>query len=231
MRPTARWFLPLTLLAIGCSSAVGPSRSSDGASLSPDLAAPRGGPERADGALPVDTASDSRINAPDAGKDLSATAPPDTAGPGDAPPSIGGCRPGGKGFDTSTAGVAVDLATCLAWQREDPPKPMGACLIARDSEAKLCFSEATRYCQTLMLGGQSGWRMPTQAELRTIVVGQSYPAVDKTTFPQTLLSLYWTSEQHGEKVLCLDFSNAGTANPNIGPDGPQGVRCVRGPVP
>jgi hypothetical protein len=33
----------------------------------------------------------------------------------------------------------------------------------------------------------------------------------------------------GEKVVCLDFANAGMVNNHVGPDGPQGVRCVRSP--
>lgn len=34
----------------------------------------------------------------------------------------------------------------------------------------------------------------------------------------------------GSKIACLDFSNAGMLNEQIGPDGPQALRCVRGPV-
>jgi hypothetical protein len=169
-----------------------------------------------------------------------ASGAPDTGGAPDtaamAPDAADGPRApvtcqGGTGFDTSELAVAVDRATCLAWQRLDPPKAFGACQIPTDSPAKLCWSEATAYCHALRLDGHADWRLPTAAELHSIVLAEAYPAVNAQVFPQTLLSLYWTSDLMGAKVVCVDFSNGGMRNDHIGPDGAQGVRCVRGPLP
>jgi hypothetical protein len=141
------------------------------------------------------------------------------------------CAAGGSGFDTAVAGIALDRKTCLAWERQDPVRDVSGCpLKIRDSESKLCFSEATKYCAALRLDGKADWRLPTVKELQGIVVSGNAPALDKATFPQAILSIYWSAEQSASKVIGVDFSNAGMVNPNIGPDGPQGLRCVRGPV-
>jgi hypothetical protein len=154
----------------------------------------------------------------------------DAAAPSDAGGGGGPCAAGGAGFAT-TPGTAVDRRTCLAWERQDPERDVSGCpLSIRDSNSKLCFDEATKYCAALRLDGQADWRLPAVAELQTIVVPTSAPAVDRAVFPQAVLSIYWTSERKGEKVVGLDFSNAGMVNDHIGPDGPQALRCVRGPV-
>jgi hypothetical protein len=208
-------------IALGCGVLAGcgaKTTPADGpAPAIADTATDVGAPDVRD--VAGDTRGDVAPAGPDAGVER-AGAPPD--GPSSAP-----CT-GGTGFDTTITGVALDRASCLAWERNDPPRDKGPCLIARDSEAKLCFEAAVAYCAALRLDGKSDWRLPTTAELRTIVVPTAYPAVDKTIFPQALISLYWTSERNGEKVICLDFSNAGMLNDHIGPDGPQGLRCVRG---
>jgi Protein of unknown function (DUF1566) len=168
---------------------------------------------------------DSVATNPPRGADASSDSGPQSDAAPTGPP--GSCIPGGNGLDTGVPGVALDGATCLAWQRDDPPKDKGSCLIAADSNAKLCFDEAVTYCRSLRLDGKTDWRLPTVDELTTIVVAQGYPAIDRTVFPDTLLSFYWTSVRNGDKVVCLDFSNAGTPNDHVGPDGPQAVRCVR----
>jgi hypothetical protein len=164
---------------------------------------------------------------PDAGHGADSVAPSPDIADASAPVTCGQ----GTGFDTSAPGVALDRATCLAWQRLDPAKPSGTCQLTTDSPAKLCWAEATKYCHGLRLAGRDDWRLPTAAELHTIVVPAAYPADDAQLFPETLLSLYWTADTLGEKVVCVDFSNGGMRNDHIGPDGAQGVRCVRGPLP
>jgi Protein of unknown function (DUF1566) len=213
-----RWLAYGLALSVGCGAK---TSSPDGPAPNPpaDASAVDAAPSRADTASSAPDAAGDRNVVADSAADRTT---PDSSG------STGACPPAGTGFDTSITGVAVDRATCLAWERNDPPKDKGTCLIARDSDAKLCFDEAVNYCRTLRLDARSDWRLPTATELRTIVVPASYPALDKTTFPQALISLYWTSDRNGEKVVCLDFSNAGMLNDHIGPDGPQGVRCVRG---
>jgi Protein of unknown function (DUF1566) len=185
-----------------------------------DSARPADGPRRADVGLP---ASDTR---PPAAIDSGPFRP-------DAPPANpgAGCAPGGAGLDTSTPGLVLDRQTCLVWQREDPERNVSACpLMIRDHPSKLCYDEAIKSCQALRLDGKSDWRLPTVAELQSLVVPASNPTIDRTAFPEAVLSLYWSSQAAAGKVTCVDFSNRGNVNPNIGPDGPQAFRCVRGPV-
>jgi hypothetical protein len=136
------------------------------------------------------------------------------------------CSIGGMGFDTGTPGLAIDRRTCLAWERDDPTRSPGACPPGRDDESKLCWAEALKYCQGLILGGMREWRLPGVEALRTIVASQSSPAVDSTVFPQARRSLYWTSDQVGEKVMAVDFANGGVPVANVGPDEAHALRCV-----
>jgi len=139
---------------------------------------------------------------------------------------------GGSGFDTSTNGVAVDRKTCLEWERLEPDKPMASCQIARDSSAKLCWSEATKYCAGVRLDGQSDWRLPTRAELRTILLADVSlcPRIDSTVFSGALRSIYWTSEAIGtDHAWGIDFCDG--MDHSAGVDGPQAVRCVRSAAP
>jgi hypothetical protein len=156
-----------------------------------------------------------------------AGAPPPPSGP---PPS--NCSLGGSGWDTSSADIAVDRASCLAWERRDPARDVSACpLQIRDNDSKLCWDEAVKYCATLRLDGKSDWRLPRLPELMTLVVPTNSPAFDKTVFLAPVLSIYWSVQKLGEKIVAVDFSNRGMVNDHIGPDGPQAFRCVRGPLP
>jgi hypothetical protein len=126
------------------------------------------------------------------------------------------------------AGVAVDKKSCLVWERLDPDKPMATCQIVRDNSAKLCWVEAGKYCQALRLDGQSDWRLPTRAELRTILLADVglCPRIDAAVFTQALKSIYWTSETTTvDHAWGIDFC-AGT-DLSVGQDGAQAVRCVR----
>jgi hypothetical protein len=129
-------------------------------------------------------------------------------------------------------GVAVDKKTCLVWERLEPDKPMGTCQLARDSNAKLCFVEAGKYCQALRLDGQSDWRLPTRTELRTILLSDVglCPRIDATIFTQALKSIYWTSETvSADHAYGVDFCDG--MDHSVGMDGAQAVRCVRAASP
>ena len=129
----------------------------------------------------------------------------------------------------SAPGIALDRKTCLSWERDDPKRDPALCLIKVPEPSALCWEEATKFCAALRLGGRSDWRLPTIAELSTIVDKANMPTADKTIFPQVAASLYWSSEKRGEKIVCIDFAAGGTVNDHIGPDGPQAFRCVSGP--
>jgi hypothetical protein len=88
-----------------------------------------------------------------------------------------------------------------------------------------------KYCAALRLDGKTDWRLPKLDELKTLVVATNSPAFDKAVFPEAVLSIYWSVQKLGEKIVAVDFSNRGMVNDHIGPDGPQAFRCVRGPLP
>jgi hypothetical protein len=213
-----------------------------------------GGPPATDAGLPGADGSSSiadvapRADGASAGNDSGPPPPavtPDTgapppAGPPPPPPqqpppppgnSGSGCILGGEGFDTSANGVALHRRTCLAWERGDPERDVSGCgNQARFSRSALCWDEAIKYCEGLRLAGQGPWRLPTVAELSSIVVVGNRPSIDMAAFPAAENLAYWTSEQSGTKITTLDFGNSGKVENGAGPDGPQPFRCVRGPL-
>ena len=54
--------------------------------------------------------------------------------------------------------------------------------------------------------------------------------VDSDVFPDHQASLYWTNERNGEKRIVVDAVIASERS-NVGADGPQSFRCVRGESP
>lgn len=78
-------------------------------------------------------------------------------------------------------GTVTDMDTGNTWQQVDDD-------IERD------WKSAQSYCGDLSLGGKTDWRLPTPAELASIVVYHStYPTIDKTLFPSTDSSGYWSA--------------------------------------
>jgi len=54
--------------------------------------------------------------------------------------------------------VVIDESASLMWQR-------------KSAERKMEYEEAYAYCENLVLGGYSDWRLPTISELKTLIVG------------------------------------------------------------
>lgn len=74
-----------------------------------------------------------------------------------------------------------DLRTGLVWQRRLDSVPR-------------TFEEAKAYCDQSRIGSSKGWRLPTVAELQTIVdVRRSEPAADEKAFPNLVTDKCWTS--------------------------------------
>jgi hypothetical protein len=79
--------------------------------------------------------------------------------------------------------VTVDTQARLEWQR------------IRLSPGAVSFQAAEIFCASGVVPGLSGARLPTAAELRSLVVGGGcYPAIDQTAFPDMQASPAWTSE-------------------------------------
>lgn len=111
--------------------------------------------------------------------------------------------------------VVLDTRTQLAWQRK--------------LEGMHTQSDAASYCANLKLAG-AGWRLPTRAELLTIVdPTRTAPALDLTAFPDTPKdAICWTSSRY---VFNPDYTwtvsfNWGDGTPSKSSE-PSYVRCVR----
>ena len=74
-----------------------------------------------------------------------------------------------------------DVATDLRWERSP-------------TNQALTFEAARAYCSHLKLGGNERWRVPTLAELLTLVDERaSSPMIDRAAFPGTPADAFWTS--------------------------------------
>lgn len=92
----------------------------------------------------------------------------------------------------SADGTVRDVRTKLTWQQAVDVHTFGA-------------REAESYCEKLGLAG-GGWRLPSRAELLTIVdPSEKESKVDRRAFPETPSTWFWTS------TVFLDESSAGWA--------------------
>jgi len=116
-------------------------------------------------------------------------------------------------------GVVTDTLTRLQWQDDYGDN--------NKSATYTTWSDAVAYCKTLYLDG-GGWRLPTRAELLTIV---DYSRVDKCIsddFKQTIGFFYWASNSHAKyetNAWRVSFNSGYTNYSNK--LGKSNVRCVR----
>lgn len=99
--------------------------------------------------------------------------------------------------------VAYDSTTNLLWEVKT----------SKTSSRRYTLDEATRYCDTLVLDGHRDWRLPTKAELASIVEKGSSPRVDEEVFPECCPALYWSSTRSDidkNKAFCIDFRSGMT---------------------
>jgi hypothetical protein len=74
------------------------------------------------------------------------------------------------------------------------------------------WKDALAYCEDLILGSFSDWRLPNPKELERIVdLEKSNPAADTTYFPNTKNGFYWTGTScvgcHKFKAFSYNFSD------------------------
>lgn len=113
----------------------------------------------------------------------------------------------------------------------------------RSTKGPLDYLTAGSYCGTLTLDGvNSGWRLPTGAELGSILVHPGglmgcsapycSPATDQATFAGTVVDEYWTSDPYmSDSHYCVSFCD-GRKTPYKELDtSPHYVRCVHDPLP
>jgi hypothetical protein len=103
-------------------------------------------------------------------------------------------------------GTVTDNNTGLMWEQKTADGG------SRDREWTYTWKDALAYCEDLILGGFSDWRLPNPKELDRIVdLERSNPAVDTAYFPNTNNGFYWTGTTcvgcHKFKAFSYDFSD------------------------
>jgi len=128
-------------------------------------------------------------------------------------------------FKDNGDGTVTDNNTGLMWMKATADTN-GDNVI--DSDDMLNWQDAKNYCENLILGGHSDWRLPNIVELKTIIdYGRSDPAIDPVF--SCVSSYYWSAT--------TDAGFTGLAWVVYFYDGGDGwyhksnsfyVRCVRG---
>ena len=87
--------------------------------------------------------------------------------------------------------MVQDNVTGLIWQKDTAPGTYN-------------WDHAVSYCENLILGGYSDWRLPTIKELTTIVdssIPYPGPTINTDYFPNTVSSNYWSSTTYAPYPL------------------------------
>ncbi len=117
-------------------------------------------------------------------------------------------------FTINADDTVTDEHTGLVWQRTI-------------TSTTYDYTQASAYCTALTIGTRSDWRLPTVAELQTIVDDtRASPAIDTTVFPSAPTALFLTGTwyfNNTDLLWYVDFDDG-----RLGVSGtPAGrVRCV-----
>ncbi len=128
---------------------------------------------------------------------------------------VGSGRPHIRSMTPSPDGMTVtDNITTLVWESGE--------------HAADAWAQAQQTCDNLVLAGACDWRLPTRAELISLVdYARFAPAQDVGLFPGMQSAPYWTSVEVGANQWYVDFTN-GSAS--VGGIAMAASRCVRGVV-
>ncbi|MHC6216791.1 Lcl C-terminal domain-containing protein [Stenotrophomonas acidaminiphila] len=115
--------------------------------------------------------------------------------------------------------TVLDTSTGLEWQ-------------AIPFADSMKHADAVQACAELRLGGHDDWRLPTRAELLTLVDDTRYsPAIDTDAFPNTPNTWFWTSTAYAGDKDCAWFVGFDLGGSAFGGRDSHGrVRAVRGPA-
>jgi formylglycine-generating enzyme required for sulfatase activity len=123
--------------------------------------------------------------------------------------------PPAEWFKDNGDGTVTDTQSKLVWQKGDGGWK----------------ADAKAYCQGLVLGTKSDWRLPTLFELETIVdYAKASPAVP-TAFAGTIAMYYWSLSPYSPSsshAWVVDFATGRTLF-DVEPSYNPRVRCVRSP--
>lgn len=124
--------------------------------------------------------------------------------------------PGAPAY-TVADGTVADARTGLTWER--------GC-----SADEVTHAAGVARCEDLDLGGARDWRLPTEAELLSLVDPTALaPAIDTAAFPAGPSAGVWTDSrflEYDDAGIAVDFYDGDTDSE--GRDHPHFVRCVRG---
>lgn len=121
----------------------------------------------------------------------------------------------------------------LAQQGAKPPfwsDPVtGKTWTASDNGSPVTWSQASRYCASLALGGFRDWRLATIDELQQLVGTSANAAGYRITAPLKLTGWEWSSTPGAEsgEAWALDFGDGGRASVVAGDSGLNRALCVR----
>lgn len=101
------------------------------------------------------------------------------------PVAVAPFQPSNYSVGTCGSGTVLDVNTRLVWQQQQ-------------SSSALTQPQAVTYCDTLVLGGESDWRLPTRVELTTIQDESRYPwpSLDTSVFTGAVGPDLWSSTQN-----------------------------------
>lgn len=147
------------------------------------------------------------------------------------------------------AACVLDRQTGLTWERRAPAAvaptyvaalPRGGVSAARCGAADPAACSTQAYAARVnaqQLCGHADWRLPTQAELKTLLdfshpgAGVEQPAIDMAAFPDAQAGFYWTGTPHragGVLAVWFDDTHRELPSTALQPSRAGLVRLVRG---
>jgi hypothetical protein len=135
-------------------------------------------------------------------------------------------------------GVALALSASALAQSSVPPQPgywvaadTGLMWAAADNGVGVSWTQASRYCRALTLGGYKDWTLPAIDDLHGLFGGPVNQSGYHVVGPIKLTGWQWSSSagrESGEQ-WALDFGDGGRASVVMGDSGLNRALCVRRP--
>ena len=132
-------------------------------------------------------------------------------------------------------GIVTDEYRGLQWQdayskddlRKSANKRENVWLNKKDENHKpITYQDSLKYCQKLELGGFKDWRVPSKAELRTLIDHEAAKNTHRVAFHSAFIQVtaenYWVSEQQ----MSINFQNSYLEYLEVGSK--VYFKCVRG---
>lgn len=135
------------------------------------------------------------------------------------------------GFINNGDGTVIDSNTRLMWQRCTAPSTETNC--GGITPVTYTWDNALAYCNGLILGGYSDWRLPNIKSLESLVdvTKATGPNINTTAFPDTQPDDYWTSTTltgTGSSAWYISFNLVYEIAMGLDKRNGIYVRCVRG---